>query len=337
MQLGRPTVLVVDDDSDTRCNFATWLSDAGYSCMTVEDAASALWYARRLSPVAALIDVGRNHERLRLVSSLGHEQSATGVVVTSSTRAAKQLPILPSSVCCHVVKPSAPEEIIAAVKRASSMRREAEALAIDRRRMLATRQQRLGDAIADVRSAETAFTALRHLFGSRVPALFAHSRRVAHTAASLARALLLGPATVGQVRDAALLHDIGKLVLPNDVLRGETALDDIDIEALGNHHERTLDLLHRAPALAAAASIVEHVEARWDGTGLPCGLAGQDIPIGARIVAVADAVDAGRSRSRENAAGIDGRICVLTRGAGARLDPDLVRVCLHTMDAPSCS
>src|SRR5262245_18238748 len=97
MQLARPTVLVVDDDSDTRSNFATWLSDAGYSCMTVDDEEAALCYARRLSPVAAVIDVGRGHERLRLASSLGHELAMMGVVLTSSTRAARQLPPLPAS------------------------------------------------------------------------------------------------------------------------------------------------------------------------------------------------------------------------------------------------
>ena len=336
MQLGRPTVLVVDDDSDTRCNFATWLSDAGYSCMTVEDAATALWYARRLSPVAALVDVGHSHERLRLVSSLGHEHSATGVVTTSSTRAAGQLPILPSSVCCHVLKPSAPAEIVAAVRRASSMRQDADGLAVERQQTLAARQRRLGDIIADAPTAEAAHTALRRTFGGRVPALFAHGRRASHTARALAEALLLPPASVRDIRDAALLHDIGKLVLPADVLRGESTLEDIDIEALGNHHARTLDLLNRAPALAPVASIVEHAEARWDGKGIPWGLSGQDIPIGARIVAVADAVDSGRSRNRDRN-GIDARYSVLTRGAGARLDPDLVRVCLHTLDAASCS
>jgi cyclic di-GMP phosphodiesterase len=336
MQLGRPTVLIVDDDSDTRCNFATWLSDAGYSCMTVEDAATALWYARRLLPVAALIDVGRSHERLRLVSSLGHEQSTTGVVVTSSTRAATQLPLLPSSVCCHVVKPSAPAEIVAAVRRASSMRHDADSLALERQHTLAARQQRLGDVIANVPTAEIAHTALRRTFGGRVPAVFAHARRVSHTAKALAEALLLPPVSVGQIRDAALLHDIGKLVLPTDVLRGDSVLEDVDIEALGNHHVRTLDLLNRAPALAPIAGIVEHAEARWDGRGIPWGLSGEDIPIGARIVAVADVADAGRSRNRDHA-GVDARYCVLTRGAGARLDPDLVRVCLHTLGAPSCS
>jgi response regulator RpfG family c-di-GMP phosphodiesterase len=337
MQFGRPTVLVVDDDSDTRCTFATWLSDAGYSCMTVEDAVMALWYARRLSPVAAIISVGHRHGWQRLASSFTHELSTTGVVLASSIQEAEQLPPLPSSVCCHVVKPSAPAEIVAAVQRASAMRREAEGVAAERHRAFAVRQQRLGDVIADARTADAAHSALRRTFGSRVPAIFAHARRVAHTAASLADALYVpGPAAT-HITGAALLHDIGKLVLPASILRGENALEDEDLEALGNHHARTLDLLSRAPALAPIADIVEYAQARWDGTGLPWGLAGQDIPLGARIIAVADAVDAGRSRGSQPLPVIDARYTVLTRGAGTRLDPDLVRVCLHTMDGITCS
>jgi response regulator RpfG family c-di-GMP phosphodiesterase len=212
-----------------------------------------------------------------------------------------------------------------------------EGLAVERRRALTSRQRRLGDVIADAPSAEAAHTALRRTFGRRVPALFAHARRVSHLAAALAEALSVPTALAGQIRDAALVHDIGKLVLPADVLRGDHPLDDDEIEALGNHHARTLDLLDRAPALAPLTSIVAHVEARWDGMGIPWGLAGNHIPIGARIVAVADAADAGRSRSRGTSPAIDARYGVLTRSAGVRLDPDLVRVCLQTLDAPSRS
>ena len=336
MRRPRPTVVIVDDDNDTQYNFASWLSEAGYSCMTTEDGAIAMWYARRLGPVAALIDVGARRERMRLASSLAHEFPSTGVVLTASVAAARHLPASPVDVCCQVVKPSSPEEIVDAVRRAQALRqRPGTDLSVERAALGATiarRQQRLADAMARATSADAAHAALRHTFGGRVPALFAHARRVAQTSRLLAQALFLPAETAEEVAGAALLHDIGKLTLPEAVLHGDMPLGDTEIDALGNHHERTLQLLAGAPSLTSIAAIVEHVQARWDGTGMPWGLAGQHIHMGARIVAVADAVDATRGRSGAGAP-LGARYTALARGAGTRLDPDLVRVCLHTLAA----
>jgi HD-GYP domain-containing protein (c-di-GMP phosphodiesterase class II) len=246
------------------------------------------------------------------------------------------LPAAPSDVCCQVVKPSTPDEIVDAVQRAHALRqRPGTDLSPDRAAVgavITRRQERLTAAIANTPTADAACAALRHTFGSRVPSLFAHSRRVAQTARLLTEALFLPVETADDVAGAALLHDIGKLTLPEGVLHGDLPLGDAEIEALGNHHARTLALLSRAPALSAITAIVEHVQARWDGTGMPWGLAGQHIHLGARIVAIADAVDAARSRQGAPGAPIDVRYTVLARGAGTRLDPDLVRVCLHSLE-----
>lgn len=121
MHLDRRTVLVVDDDRETRHAFADWLSDAGYSCITVADALTALWYARRLSPVAAVIDIGRHHERLRVAGSLMQGSSPIGIVFTFSARAARRLPSLPFNMSCHLVKPCTSADLVAAVERARLM------------------------------------------------------------------------------------------------------------------------------------------------------------------------------------------------------------------------
>jgi HD-GYP domain-containing protein (c-di-GMP phosphodiesterase class II) len=274
-------------------------------------------------------------ERIRLAASLTHEFPTTGVVLTASAIASKHLPASPVDVCCQVVKPSSPQEIVDAVQRAYALRqRPANDLRVERAAIAAAierRQQRLTDTIAHAATADAAFAALRHTFAGRAPALLAHSRRVAQTARQIAEVLFLPTEIAHDVAGAALLHDIGKLTLPEAVLHGDLPLGDAEIEALGNHHARTLDMLSHAPRLAAHAAIVEHAEARWDGTGVPWGLAGQDIHLGARIVAVADAVDA--ARSREGAQRSDARLTVLARAAGTRLDPDLVRVCLHTLES----
>ena len=330
----RPTVLVVDDDNETRAEYATWLSDAGYRCVTAADTPTALWLAHRFSPDAVVIDVGRNRERLKLATCLGDEHSSAAVIVTSTGRWSP-LESLPSGVCCHLRKPSQPAELVAAVKEAASMKQAADASARERRRdldaIIAKRQQRLGDLMAAAATADAAHDALRATFGSQPPALLSHARRVAQTAAALAEALYLPESESQLIHGAALLHDIGKLTLPEPVLLGHATIGDAELEALGNHHARTLALLIRAPRFNAIAAVVEFVHARWDGTGMPWGVAGDDIPLSARVVAVADAIDSAMTGTR-GSIDPDSRYGVLTRGAGTRLDPDLVRVFLHTID-----
>jgi putative nucleotidyltransferase with HDIG domain len=332
----RPTVLVVDDDNETRAEYATWLSDAGYRCVTAADTPTALWLAHRFSPDAVVIDVGRSRERLKLAACLADQHSTTAVIVTSTGRRSP-LPSMPTGVCRHLRKPTQPGELVSAVKDAASMKHAADVSAREHRRGLETiitqRQQRLGDLMATATSADDAHDALRATFGDQPPALLTHARRVAQTAAMMAETLYLAESDARIVHGAALLHDIGKLTLPEPILFGHTTVGEVELQALGNHHERTLALLARAPRLRAIARVVEFVHARWDGTGMPWGLAGEDIPLSARVVAVADALD-GAVNGTRGSIDPDARFGVLTRGAGTRLDPDLVRVFLHTLDRP---
>jgi HD-GYP domain-containing protein (c-di-GMP phosphodiesterase class II) len=170
-----------------------------------------------------------------------------------------------------------------------------------------------------------------------VPALFAHSRRVARVAVALAGELRLSPDMAARIEDAALLHDVGKLSLPEDVLLGDAALSDGALEALLDHHARALQMLAAAPGLAAVADIVEAVHECWDGSGYPRGLSGASISLAARIVAVADVLDAAQTWAvhQEPVTRQDAQ-AALVREAGTRLDPDLVRVCLGTMERQPC-
>ena len=189
MRRPRPTVVIVDDDNDTQYNFASWLSEAGYSCMTTEDGATAMWYARRLGPVAALIDVGARRERMRLASSIADEFPSTGVVLTASVAAARHLPASPVDLCCQVVKPSSPEEIVNAVQRASALRqRPGTDLSVERAVLGATiarRQQRLADAMARATTADAAHDgAAAHVRRARAGPVRARSTRGADIAAA---------------------------------------------------------------------------------------------------------------------------------------------------------
>lgn len=157
------------------------------------------------------------------------------------------------------------------------------------------------------------------------PEIYGHARRVAESAAALARAMCLSDSEVREVRRAALFHDIGKIAIPSHIRDRFGPLSDDEMSVLRLHVTIGADLLADIPTLAAAAPVVMATHERYDGGGYPCGLAGSDIPLGARMIAVADAHDAmiGRrpygtplSRTEANRE--------LMRCAGAHFDPNVV-------------
>ena len=124
MHRGRPLVLVVDDDSDARCNFVTWLSEAGYRCITTDEVSTALWYVRRLAPEVTVVDIGGRAERDDLAAYLASDPDATSLVIASSANVSAALSSLPVG---HVAKPGTADEVVRAVTAARLMNTEAAA------------------------------------------------------------------------------------------------------------------------------------------------------------------------------------------------------------------
>jgi diguanylate cyclase (GGDEF)-like protein/putative nucleotidyltransferase with HDIG domain len=151
-----------------------------------------------------------------------------------------------------------------------------------------------------------------------------HSLAVGELAAGLAARLGLDAATVELTRLAGRLHDIGKLAIPEDVLRKRRPLTDDERRLLQRHCQigfRMLDSLGVEPV----ASWVLHHHERWDGTGYPSGLAGTAIPLGARIIFAADAFDAMTTdRVYQHAIPQEAALEELDRCAGTQFDPELV-------------
>ncbi len=116
-----------------------------------------------------------------------------------------------------------------------------------------------------------------------------HDRDVAALAANIATAMGLAPAEVERTRLAGLLHDVGKVSIPHEILTKPGALDAEEWATMQKHAALGEEIVLRIPALAEAAEGVRHHHERFDGSGYPDGLAGVAIPVEARIVAVADA------------------------------------------------
>jgi diguanylate cyclase (GGDEF)-like protein/putative nucleotidyltransferase with HDIG domain len=152
-----------------------------------------------------------------------------------------------------------------------------------------------------------------------------HSTIVARYAAGIAQRLGWTGSDLAHIRIAAMLHDIGKVVLPDRILQKPDALDQLEFEEVKRHPETGAELINRVEGLGGIADWVRHSHEHFDGSGYPSGLAGKEIPLASRILLVADAFDAMTSdRPYRAALPQEEALLELRRHAGQQFDPRCV-------------
>ena len=167
---------------------------------------------------------------------------------------------------------------------------------------------------------------LQALF-ERDPDLGEHVDGVAELAQAVGERLGLPPDLLPVVAQAARLHDIGKMAIPDSILGKAGPLDDAEWAFMRRHTIIGERILLAAPALAPVAALVRSSHERYDGGGYPDGLAAADIPLAARIIAVCDAFDAmSADRPYRRARPLAEAVAELRAGAGTQFDPDVVDV-----------
>jgi len=152
-----------------------------------------------------------------------------------------------------------------------------------------------------------------------------HATRVAHLCVLTARRLGIAASEIEEIRLAALLHDVGKTALPEAVLSKPGALDPVEWELICTHTLIGERIVSGAAPLAHAAGLVRSSHERFDGDGYPDGLSGNQIPRGARIIAVCDAYDAmTNDRAYRRAVSSVHALLELRRAAGTQFDLSVV-------------
>src|SRR5947207_499796 len=176
-------------------------------------------------------------------------------------------------------------------------------------RQAASGMEALGDAL-DLKDAETE----------------GHSKRVTAFTIAIARALGLSSDEIRVIARGAFLHDIGKMAIPDNILRKPDKLTPDEVTIMREHCFHGYQILKKIPFLAEAAEIVYSHQERFDGTGYPRGLKGEQIPLGARMFSLADTLDAITSNRPYRAAQtVEAAREEIERWAGRQFDPEIVR------------
>jgi two-component system cell cycle response regulator len=174
-------------------------------------------------------------------------------------------------------------------------------------------------------SEETVHQVLLSVVGEHDGALRDHVDDVARLAERVGRRLGLDDADVAHVRRAAALHDIGKVAIPDAILHAPRSLTPEEWEYMRQHTVIGARIIGAAPELLPVADMVRSSHERWDGGGYPDRLAGDEIPLGARIVSVCDSFDAMTTDRPYRGAMPDAdAIAELERCAGSQFDPRVV-------------
>jgi diguanylate cyclase (GGDEF)-like protein len=156
-----------------------------------------------------------------------------------------------------------------------------------------------------------------------------HSEAVVQLTVRVAQALALNPDEVERVESAALLHDIGKVGIPDSILHKNGPLDDDEWALMKEHPVIGERILRAIPGLGGVARIVRHEHERWDGDGYPDGISGATIPIGSRIILACDAYHAMTSdRPYRKAMSHGDALRELRKSAGTQFDPQVVEALL---------
>ena len=323
--VSEPAILVVDDD-ELICNLIRdGLASCGLGCSTCTDPAVGLEIITRRQFTLLIADVTMpKHNGLELLARVRQAQPSCKVVlITGYSRRDVLAQAVMLGAYDYLEKPFDIQELLDTVRRALADRHQVPWLS-----------QRAASAIREATSArQVALDSIRALVRAveaKDPYTRRHSEQVAYYAVNLAEQLALDPETLEEIRVASLLHDIGKIGVPDRILTKPSRLTDDEFELIRRHPAMGADILSNISMFAGEALLVRHHHERWDGNGYPDRLVGEDIPLGARVIQLADCIDAMlMERTYKQGYSVDLMLHELVRCRGAQFDPQMVSAALE--------
>ena len=326
-------ILVVDDEEPIREIVCSMLTTANYKCTQASSGLKALdvlatgaEFELMLSDLmmADLDGIGlleRTKERF---------PDMPVVMVTAVHDISIALSAIRNGAYDYLLKPFEREQLLATVRRAMENRR----LKLQNREyqtrleaLVDARTAQLREAMRDLeRSYDITLEALGDALDLKDAETEGHSKRVTAFTIAIARAMGVPKDEISMIARGAFLHDIGKMAIPDAILRKPGALTPDEVLIMREHAYRGYQMLRKIPFLAQAAEIVYSHQERYDGTGYPRGLKGEEIPLGARLFSVADTLDAITSdRPYRPAQSLTAAREEIQRWSNRQFDPEVVR------------
>jgi putative nucleotidyltransferase with HDIG domain len=332
-----PTILVVDDDVSVRTIVSAMLEPAGYEPVLAGSAEEAI---RRLTdglePRLILSDiVMTGMTGLALLDHVrGRHPEIPIVMVSGVSDLAVAIGTLRNGAYDYLLKPFERDQLLSTVMRALEYRALVEQNNMYRshlEELVAARTEMLNSAIGDLeRSYDITLEALGDALDLKDTETEGHSRRVTAYTIALARAMQLPPQEIRTIARGAFLHDVGKMAIPDAILLKPGRLTRDEQTTMREHCARGYQMLRKIPYLREAAEIVYSHQEHFNGSGYPRGLKGEEIPLGARIFAVADVLDAITSdRPYRNGTSFATARREIKKNIGTQFDPDVVNVFLQ--------
>jgi putative nucleotidyltransferase with HDIG domain len=323
-------VLVVDDEPAMRKLLSAMLSDSGIACGTAASGEEALKVLAREDVSAVLADLHMPYlSGMQLLREVRPRYPGLAfLVVTGEDDVRVGIEAIKNGADDYLVKPLQSDVVLESLHRALEKKRleqQLEKYKQQLERMVEERTEQLQAALGQLeRNYGDTLRVLGAAIDLRDSPTAGHSHRVALYSLRIAAELGLSEQELKTLSIGASLHDIGKLAIPDSILLKPGALSEEEWHIMRSHVQIGYDLVKGIPFLAEAAEIVLAHHERSDGTGYPRGLKGMEIPVGARIFAVLDTVDAMTSdRPYRSALSFREAYEEIRRWSGIRYDPQV--------------
>jgi len=323
------TILIVDDEEVIRRLLHQKLSGEGYHCEEAGSAEQALDRLRSNTVELVILDIkmpGKSGIELLPEIEAGYPDTAV-IMATAITDTSTAIQCMKQGAYDYLTKPFDLDEVILSVVRALEKRR----LELENRDYRQHLEQKVEEQAQKIRASFfSAITALAYALEAKDKYTSGHSQRVTEISVAIAKELGMPRNSIEKIRLAGLIHDIGKIGVKESVLNKPGKLTDEEYQHIKSHcdvGERILTPIVEDEEILKA---VRHHHERYDGRGYPDGLSDEQIPLGARILAVADTYDALTSeRPYREAMSTETAFAEIERGKGTQFDPEVTNAFLR--------